>query len=405
MPIGSLTSFGGVASLATLRTNVNVIEEYIQGKITPLDFQDKLKLLHGRRGTAHRLYGTSWNSGADTRVPFGVDDPKDVWELDRDALMDFTAYGNPDAEFWNGTQQLYAMTSENLVSWFTWEKMGNVPTQFQNGQGAKLETTPQTWHNWLFNAPDPYTDVTGLPGTLTYRDGRLAAKRFPSDEYWDRWLTVPYATHRIWVPDRCVLHVVANAVGTWNHNFNPALERDTESVGTGGHAWENGYDQTTENPAHFRLFIDRDNDKEWRGFSWEVNEDTWYANWSPIQPHPQVGYGGPNETPNNGKMLGREWSFTCAPRGQAQVASQILVPEKGWYNISLKYNSRYWYGYTHEPAPGIYSWLDTFLPASGSTSYRPGPIFATRWESTGIGAVALFNRDAPANDSSSSQFT
>lgn len=407
MPISALTGFTGTASLTTLRTNIALIEAYIKGEIDPADFQDKLKTFHGQSGSTMRLYGDHWSSGAQAIQKASVSDPAtDTWELDRDALLDFSCYGDIDADTYDGGNLLYSIKEWDLVRRFTWEKLGNIPTANSNGTGARLETSPSSWHNWLFNAPDPLTDIAGLSGTGTYFDGREYTGRFAKDEYWDRWLTVPYACKRIWIPEQCVLLVMASARGTWNHNLNPAMEHDTEALsGVAGHAWGSGYDQTIENPAFFRLFIDRDNDREWRKFSWEVNEDTFYANWSPIQHYPQVGYGGPGESGVVGKQQGIEWSFTCAPRGTAMVASQIVVPEAGWYNISLRYNSRYWHGYTEDVGGGVYNWFPTFLKKAGTNGYRPGPITQARWESSGIGGIAFLGRTTITDDALNRDFS
>jgi len=398
MPIGPVTAFGATALLNTLRTNVQVIEAYIRGEIDAQDFQDLLKVLHGRRDSVHRVYGSRWTSTAEPFQEAGVNDPAvDTWDLDRDAQLDFTSYGDIDADYWNIPTQQYVIGAATAFQRFTWEKLGNVPTQFANGTGKRIDTDNWSFRNWLFNAPEPDTVLGG--NLANFVDGRKAAKRFSGEEYWDRWLTVPYATKRIWIPGPCVLHVSANATGTWNHNLSPYHERDSDNVQPGDdHVWGDKFDQTNELPAFFRLFIDRDNDKEWRGFSWEVNGETFYANWSPIQDYPQVGYGGPGEAPLSGEMLGREWSFTNSPRGKAEVASQIFVPVKGWYNISMRYNSRYVHGWIKDLGAGFYDWMEEFWVKPATVGFRPGYITRARWESSGIGAIAAFNRTQTQSD-------
>ncbi len=201
---------------------------------------------------------------------------------------------------------------------------------------------------------------------------------------------------------------MGNATGTWNHNLNPFFEYDTDSVGTGGTNWKphsgGGYTQDTECPAFFRLFVDKDNDKEWRKFSWSTGGETFHANWSPVQEYPEVGY----STDSISTMEGREWSFTCAPQAKALVASQIVIPEAGWYNISMKYNSRYWNGQTAftGQVAGVdqYDWVGSFLKKAGTVGYRPGFISQARWESCGIGAIAVLNRTSVADNATHSDF-
>ena len=403
MPISPLTAqvASTAASLTTLRSNIQVIEDYLQGKIDAADFQDQLKIIHGRRGSVHRIYGDRWTRNVQANQPNLVANPAtDTWRLDKEALLDFSHYGDIDLDFWSIPTNQYSIKSSTAMRRFTWEKLGNVPTANANGTGKKIETNPNSWQNWMYNTPDP---IVAIPGLANYLDGRDYTHRFPKDEYWDRWLTVPYASKRIWIPSGCVLYVTGNAVGTWGYNLSPWHEHDTDGVGDGVTAWSTGYDQSNELPAFFRLFIDRDNDNEWRKFSWETNEETFYANWSPIQDYPQVGYGGPGEAAA-GRQQGREWSFTCAPRAHALVASQIVVPESGWYNISMRYNSRYFHGWIEDKGGGLYDWWEQFFLKGGTTGFRPGFISQARWESSGIGAVAVFNRDEIKGDDLGAEF-
>jgi hypothetical protein len=403
MPINALTGqvAGTPASLNALRSDIAVVEQYLRGKVDPSDFKDLVKRIHGIRGSVHRLYVENWSANVQARQASTVSNPNiDLLKLDTEALLDFTAYGDIDADFYNIPTNMFSIKNETAVTRFTWERLGNIPTSLQNGQGKRLDTNPNSWQNWLFNTPDP---IIAIPAMGSYKDGREAAKRFPKDEYWDRWLTVPYACKRIYIPGPCVLYVTGNAVGTWGHNLSPFHEHDTDSGGTGGQRWTTGYDASNELPAFFRLFIDRDNDKEWRKFTWEVNGETFWANWSPIQDYQQVGYGGPGESPNNGKMLGREWSFTCAPRAQALVSSQIVVPEAGWYNISMRYNSRYFHGWINFEDPA-YFWNEQFYLKGGTIGFRPGYIAFARWESSGLGIIAHFNRDSIESDDTGDEF-
>lgn len=410
MPISALTgqTASTAADLGVLRSDIVLVENYLRGNVDAADFQDAIRGIHGRRGSVHRVWTETWDAQVSTRQKEVVSDPNvDLWKLDTEAYMDFTAYGDIDVDFYHIPTNQFSINSSTAASRFTWEKMGNIPTTLANGGGDKLVSCPSSWHNWLYNTPNP---KQAIPGLGDWVDGREAGRRFPKDEYWDRWLTVPYASKRIYIPAQCVLYVTGSAVGTWNHNLNPFLEHDTDGEGTGGQCWETrdaaphkGFDEGNECPAHFRLFIDRDNDKEWRKFSWEVNETTFHANWSPIQDYPQVGYGGPGEAPNNGKMLGREWSFSCAPRGQASISSYIEVPEAGWYNISMKYNSRYFHGYIETEGVAQF-YRDGFHLKSGTTGFRPGYICFSRWESSGLGIIAHLNRTSIQSDDNGVEF-
>ena len=404
MPIGPVTPQvdGTPVNLTSMRLNINLVESYIQGNITAADFQDKVRGIHGLKNSVHRVYGEHFTANVEPNQGNSVADTAlTVWSLDRDAVLDFTHYGDINADFYDSPTKQYIIGSSVAFRRFTWEKMGNVPTLLHNGAGKKIETDCWSWRNWLFNAPDP-TVALGL-GMVSYIDGRQPAKRFPEDEYWDRWLTVPYASKRIYIPGPCVLHVMGNAVGTWNHTLNGFFEFDEDGDPSAGSKWTvaNGYSPANETPAFFRLFIDRDNNEEWREFSWSVGGQTFYANWSPVQEYPEVGY---STDAAYSKMLGREWSISCAPRAKAVITSQIAIPSAGWYNISMKYNSRYIHGISKNIGAGSWEWQKGFWLKQGTTAFRPGYITQARWESTGIGAIAVLNRTVPTDTYAHSDF-
>jgi hypothetical protein len=83
------------------------------------------------------------------------------------------------------------------------------------------------------------------------------------------------------------------------------------------------------------------------------------------------------------------------------VASEIVIPEAGWYNISLRYNSRYVYGW-HEKTGGFYTWHPRFV--GDLTPIRPSMMSIARWESSGIGAIAQLEREEITDDYSSAEF-
>jgi hypothetical protein len=386
MGIPSLSTFaaGSPAAIADLQDNISKLDAYMKASIDGQDFTDKAQIRHGKPKSVHRVYRSSWEAGVSTEVDDTVSANTDEWELDRDAHLDFTAYGDVEGDFYDATEQTHIATPKEFVSRFVWEKLGNVPTANNDGTGAELKFNPHSWENWLFQSKDPIVDSPSMTG---YEDGKDVAHRFPDDEYWDRWLTVPYACKRIYVPEKCILFVRGSAIGTWNHSLTAFRERDTQLIGDGNSAWDTGYDDTDEYPAMFRLFIDRDNDKEWRGFTWEVDGNQWYANWSPVQDSPLVGY----ETISglDKRNEGVEISPSCSPRDTAFLASKILVPEAGWYNISFRYNARFWYGW-NDTAENPDEWVNGWN--AGGWNYHPGPICFARFESSSIAAMAHFNR-------------
>jgi len=396
MPISALTDHAAASAmqLATMIGNNQLIDNYLRGEVDPADFQDLIRKAHGIPGANHRLYIAD---GVDytPRMMFDTDiDPADntPLSLDRDCLVDMLAYGDAESKYWVAGNSQYEVPPDEFMGRWVFERLGNRPAAAADGTGSQLFTHPHSWHNWLFNAPAP----TGATGWV---DAVGSAGRFREEDYYDKWLTVPFASKRVWIPEACVLYVMAHAQGTWNHNMNPALERHAGGAGNG---WGTEPSEDSECPAMFRLFIDHDNDFSQRKFSWDVNGDTWHACWSPIQDYANVGYGGNNDAaPDQGKMLGKEWGFSCASRATARVASSIFVPSAGYYNLSLKFNSRYFYGIVD----GENNWLDDeFALGDRDALDKPGPINVARWDKSSLSAVAQFNRTSVVNDGRDAQF-
>jgi len=408
MPIAALTDHvaGTVMELATLIGNNQLIEQYLRGEVSASDFTDKISRVYGLPGQNHRVYTQDGSSeGFDGNVPVNYDPME--WGSgyglpippDRDGILDFTHYGKLDDYFPvnpPGPTGNMEITAEQFISNWSWERLGNNPTGDPVGGGAKLVTCADSWHNWLYNAPNPDDD----PGVIGFQDARGINGRFPEDLYHDRWMTVPHCAKRIWIPEACNLYVIAMAQGTFNHQLNTAAAEAYDKASSQDFYCDPVFDRS----AVFRLFIDKDNDKKSRPFKWRVNGQDFYANWSSIQDldsRPNVGYGGNNDDVSiQGLMQGMEWSFCNRPRAVARVASRIRVPESGYYNISMRYNSKYWKGVVAEDASGNWehkkfarSSLD-WIDSNGNLSRdEPGPIHIARWEKAQIGAVAHF---APA---------
>lgn len=386
MPIGALAAFtaNAIADRATLIGNSQLVDAYLRGLVDAGDFVDKLRTEHGVRGSNYRAWATSWDSSA-YLVPDHTIAPPDPIKLDQDAHLDFTHFADPALQptlVGPPLEVQYSWTS--LLSDYTWEKLGNVPVRTLDSY--KLKTNPNSWQNWLYNAPRP----SPLPaGWVEIGD---IQSEFPQGEYWDRWLTVHKASRRVYIPEPCVLYVSGSAIGTFNHNVNPEIN-GINFVSSRWGTWF-GDAGVSECPAIFALFVDHDGTPG-RRFTWTSNGDEFTADWSPIVPKNaggvrEVGYsGGPPRL-----MRGLEWSFSCAPRATAKVASYIEIDTPGWYNISMRYNSRYWQGIldagtaTYNP-----SGLALMTPPGLVTGlWAPGPIRYARWEETGLSMLAQFKR-------------
>lgn len=422
MPINPLTDHvaGTVMNLATLLGNNELIEDYLKGNIDAADMAVYLSRTHGMPGNNHRLYvqdGSSEGLNSNPDVIYNSKQHMDIYpsgiSLDNDCVLDFTFYGGDRMkdfvsdetylEEYQPAPRNITIKPEDFIGMWAWERLGSNP---ETDAKKMLTTCPDSWHNWLFNLDSP-GDIVGISDWV---DGRDYTGRFPDQSYYDRWLTVPYGSKRVWIPHRCNLYVVAMAQGTWNHNFGNAKFHWWSNPLTGDNAHYFMGNPGGDRAAMFRLFVDRDNNPD-KIFRWKVNGETFNSNWSPVQDTSDargllVGYGSDLDAGvYQHKQLGVEWSFTCFPRGVARVASKIHIPEPGYYNISMRYNSRYFKGFvndSNEWESEKFAYRQTQIqytedPGGINVPDAPGPIHAARWEKVQIGAVAHF-ADATPND-------
>lgn len=375
MPIGALANHTAntVMNLATLLGNNNTIEAYLKGAIDPADFQDKLAAVHGVPGANHRAYvGAGFADAQEytsTHSVFANPGPAlaDISPntLDSKAVIDFLSY--KDAAYFRrtinppyATPEYYVFPAEREFYW-VWERLGMNPDTSEFGGGTQLTTNPLSWANWLYNALEPNVADPAIVGYTPH-----ISSRFDLAEYWDRWLTIPYCSHRIWIPEPCILYVTGKARGTFSHNLNIDAEDEIQAGPP---------TQATDQSTHFRLFVDEDNRADRRPFSFTANGTTFYTNWKSI---------------NN-----RELSFTCYPRSEALCFGSVIIPNAGYYNISMRFMSRHWLGrvdsVTHE-------WFPQEM------MNRAGEIPVARWECAQIGAVAQFKRSVLATTWDDSDF-
>ena len=408
MPIGALTNHvaGAVMNLATMVGNNQLIEDYLRGEVDAADFQDLISRPHGIPGSNHRAYIQAGNEGLDSNPKIYYD--RGEWQiakgspygtpipLDRDCELDFTIYDNDALYLDAGVIPKFKVPSNKFIAGWVWEKLGANP--YKADLSKVLTTAANSWCNWLYNAPIPTAG-----GVTNFKDSRDEAGRFDSSDYMDRWLTVPYGCKRIWCPNPGMLYVMGTAHGTWNHNMNPmhasAVTYHRLNGANGSALGQYWYDKS----CLFRLFIDNDN-SNLPSFEFDVNGETFRSNWTSIQDlaaEPRIGYGGNNDPAGDqGKMLGWEWSSRSLPKGVIRVASKIWVPVAGYYNISLRYNSRYCHGVV-DPTGATADWKDDRFGCVDEDDWpgtdvkfrdEPGPINIARWEKVQLGAILHFKQ-------------
>ena len=378
--------------------NLSAVEDYLRAKVPGSDFTALLP-------TTSRVDGQ--NFVVLTGVPYDIG-PSSTWSMDstrlnhrlpvdEEATLDFLYYGNPFKDEQSNSVPTggAGLVMNELAYWqskYVWERLGNVPLSV--GHAQHLGLSPFSWNNWRWNFPAPaWAQHPAFP--YTERDTR----RFPATEYWDTWKTVPYASMKAWIPGPCSVLVTSWARGTWNMASQVNGPKDD--------SWPRRTHNEDDAPTIFRMFIDRAHLPSDRTFSWNSNGKNYTANWSPVQTATEVGLGLRDGVFTN---IGREWASSTWPRSVVRCVSEIFVPTPGYYTLSLRYDSAHfrghalWDGATH-------SWTEGAAPfdMTGASVGGAGPSWGlnlvSRFEASGIQAIAQRGRTAQTNDFASGQFT
>jgi len=414
---------GTEISRSILDVNLQAVESYLRGRITGADLAAQI-------GVSSRVDGENLVNFTPPGFEMGIpaewsrrrDDLNQRLDLDSEAILDFLYYGEPEERrvFINtgpgleGNEPGYPddilhwgqmVGSSNLdsgqdqLSRFVYERLGTIPAPLK--AAPELPSTILSWNNWRWNmARPPSPQVEWGP---EYQDRKNV--RFPPSEYWDTWKTVPYASAKIYVPGPCQLVVNGYARGTWNC----VSHRDgLEDNGDRRFTWRDNlldyWRNKQDPPTVFRLFIDQAHDPENRVFRWKSNGHEYESNWAPVQPEPEVGLGlrggWPNEIREN---VGREFFSSTWPRGTVRAVSEIFVPEAGYYNISLRYNSLHFFGHSGDDGFGGPKWIEA-TTAVGPDLPAFGLNLVSRFEAAGIQAVGQLKRTGTADSSLDAQF-
>jgi|6_EtaG_2_1085325.scaffolds.fasta_scaffold00493_12 hypothetical protein len=430
MAIGGLTDHvsGQLMNLATLVGNNTLIEQYLAGLIDPADFQDLITKAHGVRGQHHRVYiGTPFDANINPgshriktqdHVGGGGEDPSTIalpTDLDLKAQLDISvknaAYGHPLAPLiangiWSNVTWPNEVGLTSRRTCLIWERLGKNPTATGGiaGYPTPLLSYEHSWHNWRWDG-----DLLGdfHPGGVSYAwdlqeyvyENYLMHQQDDADRfYYDRWMTVPHCSKRIWIPEPCVLIVVASAYGTCNSSLGGRVTGN--GVGSPGEdlsantgTWPAGHvGPQTDRSNEFRLFLDSDGRPSYGSPSWSwrcgeaklSNHRTLATNWIP---HTNT-----TDQPSTGINI------TSMPRSRFTVAHEFKVPAAGYYNISMRYSSNYFYGALTEPGVGRNPddvWNEYYA------GYGMADHWIARWEHAQIGALAVFGQSDVENNAAS----
>ena len=156
-------------------------------------------------------------------------------------------------------------------------------------------------------------------------------KHFPATECWSRWLTIPHASMKIYVPEACVVHITGQfslfpgpgtttwiAEGAW----------DPQAILT---AWQQQVRST-----RIGLFVDTNP---------EIRED--FSNTNPNIKNPDTGA---TASYVSFKMVS-EKSVQVPMRAVESIRGAVALKGEGWYNISMKYKDVGTFGYVKNVGP------------------------------------------------------
>lgn len=267
-----------------------------------------------------------------------------------------------------------------------------------------------------FADPDSYYIQNGYDtdGVNNWPPQPAPMGRFPADECWSRWLTIPDAAGGIYVDEPCVAIITATVQG--NYFFTPAMR--CHGTNTGTIAVDEAYDITgdgtdyidftklygsfqhtdgviTEGMEHsafirLGLFVDT-NPIVWDDEFLNGND---FGNKIPLNSghgfNPWIGSdpdGKHRSSRPDGVAKSRSWvkvtdlTQRVRQRGSYKVVGAIELKGRRRYNFSLKFKPAMSYGFvSHADDPSAasnYTFKNGYLELGGNGGYLPDPAWVT----------------------------
>ena len=221
------------------------------------------------------------------------------------------------------------------------------PSFYVDGQEEGTDLTTKT----IIAETPSYADsanIDAIPAHLT--------KRFPENECWSRWLTVPHCSTKIWIPEACVALVNAQFA------FYPGPGGTQYRIGHAGKKWQPhkvGKLQLT-NACRVGLVVDTNP---------VVRAGVEFSNSNPNIIDPATG----SQATHVSWRVFEEKAIRKVSTTINNVRGAVALQGGAWYNFSCKYRSAGTFGYlaNHRWSNGSSSYvIDQFAESAGITSWN-----------------------------------
>lgn len=261
---------------------------------------------------------------------------------------------------------------------------------------------PSFWWSWQEDAIDP--DIFAALGILGWAPTGWPYNRYPDDLCFSRWLTVPGASMRMYVPHRGIATVRASCSASTS--FWQQIAR-----GANASSWsitqKNNFARELS-AVRFGLIVDT-NPNLFADEFVNVNESI-------------IGPDGNKAPYVSWKVFGDETKY-CSQRESTSMEKEVELRGGRWYNFRFAYRAPGhlgWVGDTgssktfvkgyweNEPASSSYTTKPTFAAANAGTygnAWRATPPWVSLFESGSISVETAYGRlNANVNDTSNSEF-
>lgn len=175
--------------------------------------------------------------------------------------------------------------------------------------------------------------LTGA-GVVDWPPDKWPYSRYPDHLCYSRWLTIPGASTRVYVPHRCTVRVRGSSAGSTSF-------------------WQDGPTVQPREAAHVRVGLIVDTNPILYADEFQ-NGNTWIK--------------GPdgNTSPTRTWKVIEDWTMTTAQRETIQISGEVNLKGGRWYNFRFAYRSPGYFGWVNEDT-------NTFVPEVWERSWVIDP--------------------------------
>tara|TARA_R110002051_G_scaffold240722_1_gene301153 strand:- start:493 stop:1926 length:1434 start_codon:yes stop_codon:yes gene_type:complete len=212
MPV-SLDIVEGLIDATVMDDNFKELEELLKEGIAKEDFNEKFGKYKIRRYTGGRIVSFNFGSNpySSSRDSLSLGTFENNWRSGTNEIGDYEKKGTLDSWNSNGKFHYETFTSGE------YSDPNSHPFELLGFPGSSLHYDFQ--EQGIPRLSEVYSDDGGTLDNYPPKDEAL--NRFPKDECWSRWLTIPDAAGAVYVDEPCVALITATVKG--NYFFTPAM--------------------------------------------------------------------------------------------------------------------------------------------------------------------------------------